>query len=707
MDILLTGQLSYLTGAVSEAMIAGGHNVAYASDDIDTDYIGKKVTPFHISPCSDDFERIFNSYNFNVVLFFSQGIYQKDARYNEYQALENLLRICTKHEINQFIYLQPKHCGTESNRIPEHDLAVLFESLDTLCDYYIKSKGMSIIKLNIPSVYGYGEKGSVVGNAIYQARTTSAVHLYGAKDQRLAFISERDLGEILLRICESWTLVYDRLDIPAGDIMTFNEFGELLKGVFSTVRLSYTACPVTADTDFDGTAVKKEYDWIPIFSIRQELSDVINSAENKSAPEKVGFKEKLSAFISRHSFVVKLTELIIGFLITELLLRVTSTTVQFNYIDFRLLYIVIMGTMHGMKTGLAASALASISLLSAFISGHSKWEAVAFDIDTWLPYIFFFLVGAVTGYVKDRLRNDNRSLKREMAVLEDKYVTLNEFYMSALNNKEQYRTQIMSYRDSFGRLFEITKKLDSTTVEHVFLEALYALEGVLDNHSICIYRCEDSMQYARLIICSKEVFNITEKSLKLFELPEMMPMLADGTVWVNRDRLVGYPEYAVALYHDDKPIALITLKKATHEQLSVYYENLIKIICGLIKISLIRAIEYNSKIETEKYIPGSSILKNEYFAELIKNKEEMAQSGTSEYVLLRIDTGSMDQADVANKIIPLIRNTDEFGLGKNGELYLCLSQTNNQNIRFLLERLKKSGLNYGTVDAEEREGGSL
>lgn len=707
MDILLTGQLSYLTGAVSEAMIAGGHNVAYASDDIDTDYIGKKVTPFHISPCSDDFEKIFNSYNFNVVLFFSQGIYQKDARYNEYQALENLLRICTKHEINQFIYLQPKHCGTESNRIPEHDLAVLFESLDTLCDYYIKSKGMSIIKLNIPSVYGYGEKGSVVGNAIYQARTTSAVHLYGAKDQRLAFISERDLGEILLRICESWTLVYDRLDIPAGDIMTFNEFGELLKGVFSTVRLSYTACPVTADTDFDGTAVKKEYDWIPIFSIRQELSDVINSAENKSAPEKVGFKEKLSAFISRHSFVVKLTELIIGFLITELLLRVTSTTVQFNYIDFRLLYIVIMGTMHGMKTGLAASALASISLLSAFISGHSKWEAVAFDIDTWLPYIFFFLVGAVTGYVKDRLRNDNRSLKREMAVLEDKYVTLNEFYMSALNNKEQYRTQIMSYRDSFGRLFEITKKLDSTTVEHVFLEALYALEGVLDNHSICIYRCEDSMQYARLIICSKEVFNITEKSLKLFELPEMMPMLADGTVWVNRDRLVGYPEYAVALYHDDKPIALITLKKATHEQLSVYYENLIKIICGLIKISLIRAIEYNSKIETEKYIPGSSILKNEYFAELIKNKEEMAQSGTSEYVLLRIDTGSMDQADVANKIIPLIRNTDEFGLGKNGELYLCLSQTNNQNIRFLLERLKKSGLNYGTVDAEEREGGSL
>lgn len=603
--------------------------------------------------------------------------------------------------------MQPKHCGLESNRIPEHDLAVLFEALDVLCDFYRKAKGMSIIKCNMPSVYGYGEKTSVIGNALLQARTTSAIHLYGAKDQRCGFISERDLGEILLRLCESWTLVYDALDIPAGNIFTFAELGELLKTEFPTARISYTSSPVTADTDFNSTAVKKEYDWIPLSDLHNELPELVKYSDEKTVPEKKGLKAKLKALIANHSFIVKLVELIIGFLLMELLLRITSTTVQFNYIDFRLLYIVVMATIHGMKTGLAASALASASLLSAFISGHSKWEAVAFDIDTWLPYIFFFLIGAVTGYVKDRLKNDNRSLKEEMAVLEDKYVTLNEFYISALNNKEQYRTQIMSYRDSFGRLFDITKKLDSTTVEHVFLEALYALEGVLDNRSVCIYRCEDSMRFARLIICSKEIFNITDKTLKLSEVDKMLPELKDGEVWVNRERLVGYPEYATVLYHDDKPIALITLKKATHEQLSVYYENLIKIICGLIKISLIRAIEYNAKTETEKYLPGSHILKNEYFAELIKNKEEMAQSGTSEYILLLIDTVPENRIEIANKITSLVRNTDELGLGKNGELYLCLSQTNNQNVRFVLDRLKKNGLNYGTVNTGEEEGRDL
>lgn len=707
MDILFTGCLSYLTDNIARSLLDGGHNIAFASSDMNTELLGKKIAPFNISPSSYEFERIFNSHNFNIVLFFSQGLYQKEPCYNEYQDLENLLKICANHEINQIVYLQPKHCGIQSNRIPEHDLVMLFEALDNLCDFYRKSKGMSIIKCNVPLIYGYGESKSVIGNAILQARSSGTVNLYGAKDQRCGFISERDLGEILLRICESWTLLYDELDIPSADIYTFNELGELLKKEFSTARLSYTTYPVTADTDFDGKAIKQEFDWIPFTRLKSELPELVKESDENAAAEKVGFKAKLKSLFSTHSFLVKLFEIIIGFLIMELLLKITSTMVQFNYIDFRLLYIVVLGTIHGMKTGLAASALASISLLSATISTHSKWEAVAFDIDTWLPYIFYFLIGAVTGYVKDRLRNDNSALKDEIAVLEDKYVTLNEFYVSALSNKEQYRTQIMSYKDSFGRLFDITKKLDSNTVEHVFLEALYALEGVLDNHSVCIYRCEENMQYARLIICSKEIFNITEKSLKVSEHDKMLPELYDENVWVNRERLVGYPEYATVLYHDDKPIALITLKKATHEQLSVYYENLIKIVCGLIKISLIRAIEYNSKTETEKYISGSRILKNEYFAELIKNKEEMAQSGTSEYVLLLISATPENRNAVANKISSLVRNTDELGLGKNGELYLCLSQTNTQNIQYVLDRLKKCGLNYGTVNTDEQEGSAL
>lgn len=707
MDILFTGRLSSMTHALADALLAGGYNVAFASDDMNDELVGKKIANFQISPSDEDFERIFHSYNFDVVIFVSQTIYSKKAYYGEYQDLEHALRICNDHEINRFIYLQPKHCRLEKSEIPEHDLTVLFDACDQLCDFYRRSKGISIIKCNVPAIYGHGETTSVIGDAVLQARNTSAIHFYGASNQQCGFLSQQELGEVLARIVESWTLLYDEFDITPGDIMTFEELGKLLKQHYPTIRLSYSSSPITADVHFSDEVVKKEYDWIPITTLEDTLNEIVNDSGKTVESEKETIGTKIRSFVSKHSFVVKLVELILGFLIMELLNRLTSTTVQFNYIDFRLLYIVVMGTIHGMKTGLAAAALASLSLLSAFISGHAKWEAVAFDIDTWLPYIFYFLIGAVTGYIKDRLRNENRFLKEEKQSLENKYVLLNEFYISALKNKNQYRTQIMSYRDSFGRLYDITKHLDSTTVEHVFLEALYALEGILDNHSVCIYRCEESMKYARLIICSKEVFPITETTMKLYELEKMLPELTDENVWVNRERLLSYPEYAIALYHDAAPIAIITLKKANYEQLSVYYENLFKIVCGLIKISLIRAVEYNLKIETEKYIPGSHILENEYFSELVRNKEAMAQSGTSEYMLLHIDTTPENRIEIANKIASIVRTTDEMGLGKDGKLYLCLSQTNNKNVQHVLERIKKMGLDFSAADLPENGGSSL
>ena len=58
-------------------------------------------------------------------------------------------------------------------------------------------------------------------------------------------------------------------------------------------------------------------------------------------------------------------------------------------------------------------------------------------LDTWLPYIFFFLIGAVTGYVKDRLRSENRFLSEEKQILEDKYILLNE---------DVYKRQILKRR---------------------------------------------------------------------------------------------------------------------------------------------------------------------------------------------------------------------------------------------------------------------
>lgn len=699
MDILITGRLKSITGAVGEQLIQR-HKVAFASDDVVPEQLGGVGTPFQISPGDKDFEKIFHSYHFRVVIFLSQIPYGEQEYYQEYEDLENCLRLCAAHDVNQFLYLQPKRSEAET-RVPESDLDVLFSACEQLCDYYRQRRAMSVIVCSVPSLYGYGETSSIIGDAVYQAQSRASIQFRGAKEQRCGFLSQKDLGELLLRMVENWSSGYDRLDIPPADVMTFQELGGLFHAQYPTARLSYQPGSFTLGTLFSDKAVKEEYDWIPVMDLQTQLPDVIHSVSETPAERKKTLLSRIKDLFKKHSFVVKIIELVLGFILMEFLNRITGTTIQFQYIDFRLLYIVLMGTLHGMKIGLSAAGLASVSLLATSITNHNNWSAVIYDIDTWLPFIFFFLIGAVTGYVKDRLRSDNKFLSEEKDILENKYILLNEFYVSALRNKDSYKNQIMSYRNSFGRLFDITKNLNSTLVDEVFSEALYALEGILDNRSVCIYSCDPNMLFGRLIVCSKEIRDITDKTLKLSNLEKMTGQFQDGEVWVNRDRLLAYPEYAVPIYHEGHVIALITLQKASYEQMAIYYENLVKIICGLIKISLVRALEFTEKIEDEIYLPGSRIVKNSYFGQIVSVKEQMAQNGVSEYVLIHFETTPQNQAEIANRISKLIRTTDVLGLGKDGQLYLCLTQTNQSNIHFVLERIQAAGLLFHELESGE------
>ena len=135
LDILFTGRLSSAAYTIAAQLISGGYNVVFASDDINEDALGKKITPFRISPSDKDFERIFSSYNFGAAVYIAQSIYRKEPYYGEYQDLEAVLRISCEHEIPRVVCVSPKYQSTE-NGIAEHDLAVMFSACDMLCDFY-------------------------------------------------------------------------------------------------------------------------------------------------------------------------------------------------------------------------------------------------------------------------------------------------------------------------------------------------------------------------------------------------------------------------------------------------------------------------------------------------------------------------------------------------------------------------------------------
>ena len=687
MHVLVTGKLSAITRETLKDL-SGNHTIVCASEDIVEKQFGRGFKTFATSPRDADFEKLMLSYQFDVLIFFAQPLYTGGALFGEFEALEQCLQLCGKHDINRVLYLCP---GIQAAR-EKSEQTVVYDACKRLCEFYNAQKGLRVIVADTPSLYSAMENASVLGNALDQAEKKASVHFRGASNQRCGFLADSDLSLLLLRICENWPAEISGFVIPAGEVLTLGQLGELLKKQQPTLRLSYGPWEPTEPAAGDDT-LKKLYDWQPTRTLSDQLPQLIRKRQqNRDKAPRRSLADRFFGLGNKYPVIIRTLELILGFVIMEFLLRITGTTAQFRYIDFRLLYVVLMGTLYGIRSGLAAALLACASLLVASISEHSAWYAVAYDIDAWLPFLFIFLAGAVVGYTRDRLVSDNRNLSQEKLLLEEKYTLLNSFYNSSLTSKNVFKSQIASYQDSFGRLFEVSKNLDSVVADEVYAEAIHALEGMLDNRSVCIYSVDGGSGYGRLIACSREMRDIVGKSLRLDDYPELTGFLRDEQVWVNRDRLNNYPEYAYPFYSGDNLIALILVHKARYEQMAVYYENLVKIVCGLIKIALLRALEFTRRAEAEMYLPGTVVMNQEHFAKLMQAREKMAKSGMAEFSMIRLDISKDGFEENTAQISSLIRSTDALGIGKDGNLYLCLSQTNRENAQLVLMRIQNRGI---------------
>ena len=153
--------------------------------------------------------------------------------------------------------------------------------------------------------------------------------------------------------------------------------------------------------------------------------------------------------------------------------------------------------------------------------------------------------------------------------------------------------------------------------------------------------------------------------------------------------------YAYGICSDGKADLMIFIYKASPEQLGLYYLNLFSILCNLIKLSFIRALEYQRAIEQEKYFPNTLVVIPSYFAELLHTQKELMNAGLASYALIRF--ASRDKEFISDSLRGLIRNSDILGADDEGTLYLILTQINRKSIRIVADRLEQKGLIFEIV----------
>ena len=111
-----------------------------------------------------------------------------------------------------------------------------------------------------------------------------------------------------------------------------------------------------------------------------------------------------------------------------------------------------------------------------------------YEPSNWLAFIVYFIVGAVCGYVQLRSAETVRFVQEESALLQERLQFVRRLYQDTLEDKRQFRRQILGRRDSFGKIYAVTQELNVLQPQQLYRKTVQVLESVLENQSVALYQ---------------------------------------------------------------------------------------------------------------------------------------------------------------------------------------------------------------------------
>lgn len=576
---------------------------------------------------------------------------------------------------------------------------LLVSEMENLSREYAKLYKTTVKIIRSPYLYSEQYEKDFLNTVFREISAEQKITFQEDESQRMFFLSMQDLAELMYKIFDNWDEKEEILNIADVFDHCFKDLGDKLTELCPHLKVSYARHSIMENMLKDDKIIRYKYGWFPKISILEELPELYEHYQERNNI-KAGRLDTIKHILSKYKTVVRAVEFAAFFILFELLNGIAGNQAQFKMIDLRLLFVVLFGSMYGINYGIAAAAAESLSLIRAFEAEGSSWYVLFYEPSNWIPFIFYFAVGAICGYIRMKNKNNVQFIKEENDLLQEKFLFTREMYQEAIEDKNLYKKQILGSKDSFGKIFDITRKLDVIQPQELYIETIRVLEDVLENKTFGLYTLNRENGYGRLETASAQVQGNYPNSIKLSEYSAAMEELENGNVWANREFLENYPMYMAGIRKNGELVMLICIQQVSREQMSLYFLNLFKILSGLVETSLLRALEYQKAVEYRQYVKGTHILKTEYFEERLKVQHDMREQKLASYVLLKVEYSEMSLQKADEILRSKVRENDVWGISESKELYLMLVQTDKEALPNILARLKQAGLVCRQIDEE-------
>lgn len=692
MEVLVVGNTSYVDDDFCAKAFPGDHVQVVAASDAQRD--GSPAP----SSWNELLQHLDQAYEFDRVVYLSTYLTPHTETFGDIELLRSVFRACMNRQIQLLFVTGPAGADGDVDAAGQTGKGIIACAANDLCRYYAARDGIQAKILRVPYLY----TASPALNdpflvPLFQACSHGSLALKNSADAPLQALCAEELAVLVRRIFDSWDPAFEELGVADSFAHTLGDLGEALKQLFPGLQVTYGDDAEASVAPSD--AIRKRYGWFQRYDVITDLSTIHARWEQSRAGKRHPLRHAIDRMRGR-TLPIICAETALSWVLFEVLERVFSQSAQLNVLDYRLLYVVLIGTLYGLDFGLVAALLASIGLAASYFTLYGyTFQGLFYEPSNWLPFIAYFVVGSVCGYVQLRNREALKAERAENELVRKRNDFLGRLYHDAVEDKQAYKRQIVGRHDSFGKIFAVTQELDVLNPRDIYRKCCELLGDILENDSVMIYHVA-SGSFARLVAASPAIADNTARSCSLKELAPFLGGGARSSLWVNRSLTPGLPMFGYAMYRDGAPAVLIFVRQVAESQMTLYYQNLFRILCGLVESALGRAFDYEDVAQDKHCIAGTCVLNESAFGRELAAEHALADNKMGSFLLLRVVPGLEPVGELVGAIGSAIRESDAAGLVDGDMLYLLMRQAGMSDLPIIRKRLGAQHIAVEPVDSE-------
>ena len=641
------------------------------------------------------------TYEFDRIVFFSENLTPRSDRDGDLGTLRRFLHAICNRQTQMLMVSGPESEFTypENADVRDTSKSLMSRASEELCLYYARTYRLEAKIIRSPYLYASDRNGvTAYFNHLFEQAESGTLSFCEQKNQQTCFLCADDLAELIYRMFDDWTAESEIFHVPNVFNFTYGDLADVISAAFPGLSVTFgedrTQCYPA-----DDHVLRLRYGWSPRYSLKQDLPPVLQRWKEARAQEQSG-KHPIWDFLRNHSKPWIAFEICVTFMLEELLRTAVQGNSQLGTVDLRLFFVVIVGTMYGLNAGVFAAALACAGMALSYASKGASFAPLFYDTSNWLAFVVYFVAGAVCGYVQLRNRENLRFMRDENSLLRERLAFLRDLYHDVLDDRRMLRGQIIGRRDSFGKMYAMTRELDEVLPRKLYYATIRIMQDTLGGDSFGIYRIDNGGRFAHLMAASPQTESLFSKSALLENYANIVTALDHGRLWVNRNLEQNLPMYAAGVRADGKLAVVIVLAKAQPDQMNLYFQNLFTIMCGLVESAMVRAFDYENVARQTRLVPGTEFLNTQAFLPKVLAANELKRNHMGNHLLLRVEDAWQDDG---SRLMGAIRQTDEAGVLQDGNVYVLMDQVSEHELPIINRRLSQAELHVTLVSDHEED----